>query len=69
MELPIYVYGTEVLREKTREVTEEEFPSLGKLIENMFETMYASDGVGSVSYTHLLTYVEAQNTLFIIGVD
>ena len=46
MELPIYVYGTEVLREKTREVTEEEFSSLGKLIENMFETMYASDGVG-----------------------
>lgn len=45
MILPIYVYGTEVLREETKEITPE-YPGLEKLIADMFETMYASDGVG-----------------------
>lgn len=45
MQLPIYVYGTEVLREETKEITQD-YPGLQKLIEDMFETMYASDGVG-----------------------
>lgn len=45
MILPIYVYGTDVLREKTEEVTPD-YPGLDRLIENMFETMYESEGVG-----------------------
>lgn len=45
MQLPIYVYGTEVLREETKEITQD-YPGLQKLIEDMFETMHALDGVG-----------------------
>lgn len=45
MILPIYVFGTEVLREETKEITAD-YPNLEKLISDMFETMYASDGVG-----------------------
>lgn len=45
MILPIYVYGTDVLREKTEELTPD-YPGLDRLIENMFETMYESEGVG-----------------------
>lgn len=45
MILPIYIYGTEVLREETKEITAE-YPNLQKLIADMFETMYESDGVG-----------------------
>ncbi|NLA24904.1 MAG: peptide deformylase [Bacteroidales bacterium] len=42
---PIYVIGHPVLRKKTEEVTKD-YPDLGSIIDNMFETMYASDGVG-----------------------
>lgn len=45
MILPIYVYGTDVLREKTKEIGAD-YPGLEKLIADMFETMYESDGVG-----------------------
>ncbi|MDN4752940.1 peptide deformylase [Porphyromonadaceae bacterium W3.11] len=45
MTLPIYIYGTDVLREETKEI-EADYPGLEKLIANMFETMYQSDGVG-----------------------
>lgn len=45
MILPIYIYGTPVLRTETAEVTPD-YPKLEKLIEDMFETMYASEGVG-----------------------
>lgn len=45
MILPIYIYGQDVLREETQEVTPD-YPNLDKLIEDMFETMYDSDGVG-----------------------
>lgn len=45
MILPIYVYGTDVLREKTKEI-DANYPNLEKLVKDMFETMYASDGVG-----------------------
>lgn len=43
--LPIYVYGSEVLREPTKEITKD-YPDLGSLITNMFETMYNCEGVG-----------------------
>ena len=42
---PIYVYGSGVLRKECQEVTPD-YPELAKLIEDMFATMYASDGVG-----------------------
>lgn len=45
MILPIYLYGHPVLRKKTVDV-EKDFPDLKKLVEDMFETMYNSEGVG-----------------------
>lgn len=42
---PIYVYGSGVLRKECVEI-EENYPELPKLIEDMFATMYATDGVG-----------------------
>ena len=42
---PIYVYGSSVLRKETEDVTPD-YPQLKQIIENMFETMYDSDGVG-----------------------
>lgn len=43
---PIYVIGTDVLREEGKELPLEKTPELEKLITNMFETMEASEGVG-----------------------
>ncbi len=45
MRLPVYLYGHPVLRKTASEVTPD-YPELKELIQNMFETMYASDGVG-----------------------
>lgn len=45
MILPIVAYGTAVLREETEEI-DKDYPDLGLLIEDMFETMYAAKGVG-----------------------
>lgn len=45
MVLPVYVYGMPVLRKVAREIEEDE-EGLQELIENMFETMYKSDGIG-----------------------
>jgi len=45
MILPIVAYGTPVLREETEEI-EKDYPDLDILIQDMFETMYASKGVG-----------------------
>lgn len=45
MELPIVAYGDAVLRKKAEEISED-YPELQKLIEDMFETMYAANGVG-----------------------
>lgn len=45
MILPIYLYGHPVLRKETGEV-EKDYPELSKLVDDMFETMYHSDGVG-----------------------
>ena len=45
MKLPIYLYGHPVLREKSTDI-DKNYPDLGKLIANMFETMYSADGVG-----------------------
>lgn len=45
MILPIYLYGHPVLRKETDEITQD-YPELQKLIADMYETMYHSDGVG-----------------------
>ena len=42
---PIVVAGHPVLRMKAQEI-DKNFPDLNKLIEDMFETMYVSEGVG-----------------------
>lgn len=46
MILPIYIYGQPVLRQVAQDIDPENYPQLKELIENMFETMYAADGVG-----------------------
>ncbi len=45
MLLPIYLYGHPVLRAETDEITPD-YPDLKKLIADMWETMYHSEGVG-----------------------
>lgn len=45
MILPIYAYGSAVLRKKADPV-DPDFPGLQELIANMFETMYDSNGIG-----------------------
>jgi peptide deformylase len=45
MILPIVAYGAPILRKVSRDITTD-YPNLAKLIEDMWETMYASKGVG-----------------------
>ena len=45
MVLPIYTYGQPVLREEAQDI-DASYPELQTLIDNMFETMYKSEGVG-----------------------
>ena len=45
MILPVYLLGHPVLREETEDITPD-YPELKTLIDNMWETMYNSDGVG-----------------------
>jgi peptide deformylase len=45
MVLPVYVYGMSVLRKVAQEI-DEDYEGLDQLIDDMFETMIASEGVG-----------------------
>lgn len=45
MILPIYLYGHPVLRQEAEDI-EKDYPGLEKLIKDMFETMYNSEGIG-----------------------
>ena len=45
MILPIFLYGQPVLRRETDDI-EPSYPELQKLVADMWETMYHSDGVG-----------------------
>lgn len=45
MKLPVYLYGHPVLR-RVSEPVSPDYPDFKQLINNMFETMYASEGVG-----------------------
>ena len=42
---PIYIYGSGVLRQESRDITSD-YEGFGQLVQDMFETMYDSDGVG-----------------------
>ena len=57
MVLPIYTYGQPVLR-KVAEDIPLDYPDLQELIQNMFETNTASDGVGlAVLADHMCKWV------------
>jgi peptide deformylase len=45
MILPIVAYGTPILRTACKDINPD-YPGLSKLIEDMWETMYSSNGVG-----------------------
>lgn len=45
MILPIVAYGNPILRKKAKDI-DRNYPDLDKFIEDMWETMYASNGVG-----------------------
>ncbi len=45
MILPIYAYGSPILRRESEEV-EKDFPNLDIFISDMFETMYSAKGIG-----------------------
>lgn len=45
MILPIVAYGAPILRTVSKDITPE-YPNLSKLLEDMWETMYSSNGVG-----------------------
>lgn len=45
MILPIYMYGTSVLRQEVEDI-DKDYPELDKLVNDMFETMYNSEGIG-----------------------
>ncbi|MDX8340919.1 peptide deformylase [Draconibacterium sp. IB214405] len=45
MKYPVTVYGDPLLRRKAEKI-EKDHPKLDEIIENMWETMYYSDGVG-----------------------
>ena len=45
MILPIVAYGNPILRKVAHDI-DDQYPELKKLIEDMWETMYASNGVG-----------------------
>lgn len=42
---PIYIYGSPVLRKESEDITAD-YPELKKLVSDMFDTMYAAEGVG-----------------------
>lgn len=45
MKLPVYLYGHPVLRNVSEDI-DADYPDLKKLIADMYETMYVSEGVG-----------------------
>ena len=45
MKLPIIAYGDPILKKKATDILKD-YPKLNEVIENMYETMYASKGVG-----------------------
>ena len=62
MKLRVYLYGHPVLREVSTDITPD-YPELKKLIDDMFETMYASEGVGlaapQIGRNHRIIVIDA----------
>lgn len=62
MKLPVYLYGHPVLRKVSEEVTPD-YPDLKKLLADMYETMYASEGVGlaapQIGRNHRIVVIDA----------
>ena len=48
MTLPIYTYGQPVLRKEAKEINKD-YPELTSLIQNMWDTLAASEGIGSAA--------------------
>ncbi|MBQ9640773.1 MAG: peptide deformylase [Bacteroidaceae bacterium] len=63
MILPMYIFGQPVLR-KVADDVEEDFPNLKELIENMYETLRRSEGVGLAA-----PQVGVAKRLFIVDLD
>ena len=49
MVLPVLAYGDPILKKVGEEISSD-YPNLEELIANMFETMYASRGVGLAAH-------------------
>ena len=62
MKLPVYLYGHPVLREVSEDI-EKDYPELPKLVADMYETMYASDGVGLAADEGLWFYTSPTNQM------
>ncbi|HIW19632.1 MAG TPA: peptide deformylase, partial [Candidatus Alistipes pullicola] len=45
MILPIYIYGSTVLRNESVDITPD-YPDLSRFVADLWETMYEADGVG-----------------------
>lgn len=62
MKLPVYLYGHPVLRKESEAVTPD-YPDLKKLLADMYETMYASEGVGlaapQIGRNHRIVVIDA----------
>lgn len=67
--LDIYVLGAPILREETRPVTDVG-PALQKLIDDMFETMYAAKGIGlaapQVGRTERVTVIDVEGARHVL---
>ncbi len=61
--LPVSVYGDKILREKTKDITNIDGPTI-LLIQNMFETMRNADGVGLAA-----NQVGRDKSIFVIDVS
>ena len=64
MKYPIIAYGDPVLRRKATSIEPAEYPHITKIIEDMFETMYAAHGIGLAA-----PQVGLSMRLFIIDAD
>ena len=64
MILPMYIFGQPVLRKTAEDIDFESYPNLKELIDNMFETLRKSEGVGLAA-----PQVGLPIRLFIIDLD
>lgn len=64
MILPIYIYGTPILREEAKDIDVNTYPNLQELIDNMYETMYNADGIGLAG-----TQVGLKDRLFVVDLS